>query len=58
MMLLVAFVATTAFASCGDDGDNNGGGTTVSINRATLKVNNQHMIDGISEGVAAATWPL
>ncbi len=28
------------------------------INRAKLQVNNQHMMDGINEGLAAATWPL
>ena len=27
------------------------------INRATRQVNNQHMLDGITEGLAAATWP-
>jgi hypothetical protein len=27
------------------------------INRAALKLNNQHMMDGIAEGVAAAKWP-
>ena len=27
------------------------------LNRATLKVGNANMMDGITEGVAAATWP-
>lgn len=38
------------------DTNSNLGMTT--INRATLKVGNTNMMDGITEGVAAATWPV
>ena len=36
--------------------DTNSGSGMTTINRATLKVGNKNMMDGITEGVAAATW--